>query len=321
MALITHLNDIYKNHIDNLFTIATYIDFTEAFDSINHQILLQKLKFYGIDENPLKLFQSYLTNRLQYVQINLASSSHQFISSGVPQGSILGPLLFLIFINDIHSCSNTNYIIYADDTTIYNSSSDIHHLYLDMNTTLNNINKWSQSNRLSINISKTKYMIFNKSVKSMNSIIKIGNDEVYQVDSFKLLGVIIDNNLNYKEHINNLTKKINKSIGIINKIKFFLLKSTLITLYYSIIFSYIYYGNLIWGSTYKTYLCQIYKVQKKISYIIINSSNNRQNLSISDILARYKILTIFEINIFKSCLFFYKNFSGQYTFFKYDIYN
>ena len=142
------------------------MDLSKAFDTLDHNILLEKLRYYGINETPIRWFESYLTNRLQYVELNDLASKKQKITTGVPQGSILGPLLFLIYMNDIINVSQAfKFILYADDTTLfttieYSIPTRISNIDESLNNELSHVFKWLVINRLSLNISKTKFMIF-----------------------------------------------------------------------------------------------------------------------------------------------------------------
>ena len=147
------------------------MDLSKAFDTLNHDMLIYKLKAYGLSETSLKLMQSYLTNRKQYVEINITQSTKNYISVGVPQGSILGPLLFIIYINDIiHSSTVFKFIIFADDTTLYYNTLDTQE---DMDDILNDelvqINNWLKVNILSLNVAKTKAMLFHMPQKNSQS--------------------------------------------------------------------------------------------------------------------------------------------------------
>jgi len=184
-----------------------------------------------------------------------------------------------------------------------------------MNLHLKIINDWAIDNRLPINTKKTKYMLFNYKKNfndfSSNAILKIGSFEIEMVKSFKLLGLIIDNKLKFKGHIDKIVITISRNIGIINRIKFNLTRTTLLTLYYSLIFSHIYYCNILWGSTFKTYLNKIYGIQKKFLKII----NYPQTIFIiSNNFNYYNILTIFELNILKSCCFFSQLIQNKFSF-------
>jgi hypothetical protein len=177
MALLD-LYDKIREHIENKkYVIGIFIDLQKAFDSIDHQILLKKLAFYGIRGIALKWFESYLSDRQQYVVFNNCASSNRSISFGVPQGSVLGPLLFLLYINDIVSCSKLLYfILFADDTNLLCSNTNIDKLIETINIELTNLSSWFKANKLSLNIKKTNYILFGKKYANIKENININID-------------------------------------------------------------------------------------------------------------------------------------------------
>ena len=187
-----------------------YLDLSKAFDTIDHNILLHKLNYYGIENNNLSLFKSYLQNREQYVELqNQYSSQYIPINIGIPQGSILGPLLFIIYINDFHLSTNfLDFILYADDTCLINSfrqnKSSI------INEELQKVYQWLSANKLSINTIKTKFMIFHNYQKNISNsirIIKVNNQIIERVKKFNLLGININKHLQWKYHTDTICKK------------------------------------------------------------------------------------------------------------------
>ena len=161
MALLILLEKITDALDDSEFAVCILIDFRKAFDTVDHHILLDKLYHYGIRGNALRWFNCYLTNRYQYVNYTNTSSDMKQITCGVPQGSILGPLLFLLYINDIASVSSALFsILFADDTTLFCRAKSLHELSTVINYELSNVMKWLNANRLSLNIDKTHFMIF-----------------------------------------------------------------------------------------------------------------------------------------------------------------
>ena len=212
MALVTLLESI-TSALDNLeFSICILIDFRKAFDTVEHSILLNKSHHYGIRGTALQWFNSYLTNRYQYVNYNNTTSNMKQIVCGVPQGSILGPLLFLLYINDISSASVSNVfssVLFVDDTTLHYSSNNLQELSATVNNELSNIMQWLNANRLSLNIEKTNFTIFRPRGKNeVCPTIHICGAEIQEVDDAKFLGIMVDNKLNWMEHIKCISRKI-----------------------------------------------------------------------------------------------------------------
>ena len=224
--------------------IGIFIDFRKAFDTVDHAILLEKLNYYGIRGSALDWLQSYLCNRQQFVEFEGYSSNMQYLQCGVPQGSNLGPLLFLLYINDLAYVSpNLFAILFADDSNFFCTGKDIDDLVDAVNHELKAIVSWLNANKMSLNVDKTHFMIFkshSKKVTREKNII-VNGCKISEVTSTKFLGVMIDSNLTWKPHIDYISKKIAKNVGIIIKARKIFDKDTLLTLYYSFIFPYLNY--------------------------------------------------------------------------------
>ena len=190
---------------------ALYIDLSKAFDTLSFDIILQKLKYYGVMGTELRLLTDYLTNRKQYVVFNNHCSDITDIINGVPQGSILGPLLFSIHINDLIRTSNIcKFIMYADDTTIYFSLEDFDpdNVSNEINNEVEKITKWLQINKLSLNTQKTKLMVFHRKQKHIKELnIVINGTKIDRVESFNFLGLTIDETLSWAQHVDIVKKK------------------------------------------------------------------------------------------------------------------
>ena len=191
-ALISLTESIKKTVDDGMNDCGVFIDLQKAFDTVNHSILLKNVEHYGVRGTALNCFTSYLSDRSQYVSVNDHTSDHLKITCGVPQGSVLGPLLFLIYINDLQNVSKLlTFYLFADDTNIYYKSNEITHLQKIMNRELKKVKKWLDANRLSLNIDKTNFVIFHPPcVKIPEPVtVKFGRKKIQGKNCVKFLGV------------------------------------------------------------------------------------------------------------------------------------
>ena len=264
-ALVS-LTEGIKSFLDNGFWVAgIFLDLRKAFDTVNHQILLQKLTSYGFRGISSKLLQSFLSNRKQFVSIKGFDSELLDVKCGVPQGSTLGPLLFLLYINDLRFClQNSNVSHFADDTCLTHANKDINLLERSLNIDIGKVTEWLNTNRLSLNVKKTKLLLFHSKKKQVtNFSIKVTCCSIEPVSHVKYLGVYIDNNLSWDYHIKCLSNKLGRSNGIISKLRHFVTNIILISVYYAIFNSYIIYGCSVWSMTTLTNINIINILQKK----------------------------------------------------------
>ena len=276
-ALITLTDKIYGclNEKGGSFCASVFVDFQKAFDTIDHEILFRKLEIYGITGVPLLLMKNYFSNRTQSVRIGNCFSSAKPLTKGVPQGSIIGPLAFLYFINDLPYISDFfSTVLFADDTTLSFKCDSPDQFNSISNVEMHKFFLWSSANKLSINLSKTFYMIYSyRNFDDSNFNLVINDYRIEKLNQGLFLGMFIDSKLSYKSHIDYISKKISKSIGILFKLsKNKAPKSILKQTYFSLVHSYLTYNICCYAGTYDTHLNRLFLLQKRAIRIINKST-------------------------------------------------
>ena len=257
-----------------------FIDLKKAFDTVDHDILCKKLELYGVQQRELSWFRSYLSNCKQFCRVNGVDSDVGEIEVGVPQGSCLGPLLFLIYINDLpQTVQGSSVTMYADDTSLCHQSHDLTQLNEAIDSDLTKLETWLQGNKLSLNVAKTHSMLIStkqkhNSLKSRSEALelKIRDNELEVVQKTKYLGVQIDCSLDWKEQIKAVSTKVSRAIGFLRHAKSFLPMTSLKTLYTGVAEPYFRYCCSVWGCAGSTEINQLQKLQNRGARIITNSS-------------------------------------------------
>ena len=272
-SLLNATNNWLLNIDKGLINGVLFLDLRKAFDTVDHKILIEKLKLYGITGVALKWFISYLEKRYQSCKVNNVKSSRKLIECGVPQGSNLGPLLFLLYVNDLPNClDQAKPSMFADDTSITASSESVEELEALLNSDLDNIYQWLVANKLTLNVSKTEYMIIgsrhNLSKINMDPKIKIGGESISRVKTTKSLGMVIDDKLKWEDHIDSISRKVSSGIGAIKLIKSYVPKDCLNQIYNALVQPYFDYCSLVWQNCKLELQLKLQKLQNRAARII-----------------------------------------------------
>ena len=276
-TLLEGTNESLWNIDNNLLNGVIFLDLKKAFDTMDHDILLGKLKLYGVSSQSLNWFRSYLSDRKQQTFIDGVQSDFCNITCGIPQGSILGPLLFTIYINDLPSCNLfSKPRMYADDTTLTTSAEDPCVLEHKMNYDMNLIQSWLSANKLTLNVKKTKYMLIGSQFKlsQINSdfTVKVNNTPLERVIKHKSLEVHIDESLNWGPHINTISKKISAGIAILKRVSHLITFDTGVNVYNALVMPYFNYCSAVWGKIKKGLANTLQKMQNRAARILTFSN-------------------------------------------------
>ena len=272
-ALLNVTNKWYLNMDKGYLNGVIFLDLKKAFDCVNHSILLKKLQCYGINGVAYTWFKSYLTDRMQTCKIGQNKSQQHKIRCGVPQGSNLGPLLFLLYINDLPNClSYTSANMFADDTNITTKGLNVEEIQTRLNYDLEHIHQWLLANKLTLNKDKTEYMIIGSRQRLSNieidPTIELGESKIKRVKHSKTLGIIIDDQLLWKKQVETTVSKVSKGIGMLRRIKSCVPKRTLIKVYNAIILPHFDYCSLVWSNCSEYLLDKLQKRQNRAARII-----------------------------------------------------
>ena len=269
---VLHFTDkIYNalNQKPSAATISIFIDLKKAFDTVDHKILLQKMDHYGIRGTTNTWFENYLSDREQFVSVHGIESKTVKMVCGVPQGSVLGPLLFLLFINDLPNATDFLTLLFADDTTFQMSGFDINLLFRNANSELEKASTWFRANKLTLNVDKTKFMLFSEKDILLNALglkLEIGEEVIEQIGSdckekyFKFVGHVLDDKLSWQGHVQHICKKLSSANFAINSTKNVMPLKIRRSLYFTMFDAHLNFGNLLWG-------CAANKMTKKIEIL------------------------------------------------------
>lgn len=294
-ALLIQKELILKNMDANKLTLGVFVDYSKAFDCLNHTVLLNKLYHYGIRGVPHSLLKSYLATRMQSVVIDGSLSSFKEIPCGVPQGSVLGPFLFNIYVNDVVRIDkHVKFVLYADDTSLFFTSDNSSHLLHTANETLCKLLDWSSKNYLRINPKKSKAILFASKNKPVSLIgeLRLGSSTIDIVKEHKVLGVVLSHRMTWDAHIQQLVKKLSSAVGLIRRSRDIFPTNIKLQVFHSVFRSHINYCTLIWATTTKKNITILHRLEKKAVRCIANVSYFHNT---HDLITQFKLVSIQQI--------------------------
>jgi len=263
-AISEFVDRIYTSVDNREYFVTVFLDFRKAFDTVDHGILLGKLGMLGFRGPVNDWLRSYLLDRRQFVAVCGTCSDTQIVNRGIPQGSVLGPLLFNLYINDMSSATRLSVIHYADDTTVFHSGSELAEITEVINAELLSLDEWLRSNRLCLNADKSRAMIITKRVIGDVPVVKIRDSELEIANEMKFLGIIIDSNLSFMPHCTNVIAKLSRVLGMMRKMSYILPRKSLRILYYSLFYSNMTYAIIVWGNASVMAVGRIESIQRRV---------------------------------------------------------
>ena len=304
LAIFHLVKDISLALNKKMYTICLFLDLRKAFDSVSHEVLIDKLQCYGIRGVVLNLIKSYLTNRRQYTQWKDKTSKLEKVKLGVPIGSILGPFLFNAFINDICNLPGARSISYADDAVFYISSQNLNECIESMNDFIVRLSSWLKNNMLNPNISKTKVMMFGSSFNKINlPIIYFDNSPIEWVNSFNYLGFDIDDKLLYRNHVDKVISKISVGHGVIYRLSNFMPQHMLISIFYALIYPHLTNNVIVWGGGPPSRLDKVKIAVNKVLRTILRVKYDYNHVPLTQTAVMYKSLGILPFEyLYKFCI-------------------
>ena len=309
-CLLVNVDDWYKGIDTGHYIGSVFIDLKKAFDTVDQDILCEKLAHFGIQHREIEWFRSYLSNRRQFCRVGGVDSEKDYVKIGVPQGSCLGPLLFLVYVNDL-PCSVKNSIVsmYADDTSLFYKSKILTQLNEAINDDLMSLESWLKGNKISLNFAKTHTMLICSKSKQKALInsnekldIKVKGENLMVIEKIKYLGVQIDQNLEWKEHIKYVSSKVARAIRFLKYTKNFIPRNCLNKLYRSIMEPYFRNCCSVWGCCSSTEKDRLQKLQNRTARIITGSSFTTSALPLIESLS-WKTIEELISNETKICVF------------------
>ena len=308
-SLLNATNQLFLNIDRGQYNVAVFIDLRKAFDTVNHNILLCKLWHYGIRGTELRWFKSYLSHRHQYCSVSGHASDFTLVTNGIPQGSSLGPLLFLVYVNDLPNAVHYSQTgMYADDTGLYAAGFSISEIETSLNKDLSRLCLWLHANKLSINSVKSKFML----IASPHSVSKLTDHEkphikilgkfIEQVSSIDCLGMMVDQFLRWDKHVGALSKKISSAISSL-KIAGFLPSKALINIYYSIVESKLRYCNTVWGNCNLSLKRKLQNLQNRAVRIVSKDYSS----PVEEVFTNLKLLNVQQLIDLDTAILIYKS--------------
>lgn len=305
-ATIDLLTTIKTSNDKRMISLGILIDLKKAFDTVSHKLLLNKLENMGLSGSALGIYQSYLSNRKQVVRVGRTISDTHDVICGIPQGSILGPLLFLVYVNDIHQAGLQGHItLYADDTSLFYFGNKMNELAEKAQRDLNILHGWFQTNLLTINITKTKYIIFKNKNKQIDSYepLNINTIKIDDTEQEKYLGIIFDNKLTWQPHINFVKSKISRLTGALRRISYFLPNTTRFLIYNSLVKSHLDYLIELWGNAADVHINKLQRTQNKVLKVLFQYEYKTPTIQLY---RETKQLNIKQLYIYNTCVLIYK---------------